>query len=58
MALLSVGAEAGKGNRQVRETSKLLEASGLNFVGNVEGNDLPAGDCGCSSFATGSPATS
>ena len=43
VALLSVGAEAGKGNRQVRETSKLLEASGLNFVGNVEGNDLPAG---------------
>ena len=43
VALLSVGAEAGKGNRQVRETGKLLEASGLNFVGNVEANDLPAG---------------
>ena len=43
VALLSVGTEAGKGNRQVRETGKLLEASGLNFVGNVEGNDLPAG---------------
>ena len=43
IALLSVGAEAGKGNRQVRETAALLEASGLNFVGNVEGNDVPAG---------------
>ena len=43
VALLSVGSETGKGNRQVRETTELLEASGLNFVGNVEGNDLPAG---------------
>ena len=40
VALLSVGAEAGKGNRQVRETSELLEKSGLNFVGNVEANDI------------------
>ncbi len=43
VALLSVGSETGKGNRQVRETTRLLEASDLNFVGNVEGNDLPAG---------------
>ncbi len=43
IALLSVGAEAGKGNRQVRETTELLAASGLNFVGNVEANDLPNG---------------
>ena len=43
VALLSVGAEAGKGNRQVRETTDLLAGSGLNFVGNVEANDLPAG---------------
>ena len=51
VALLSVGTEAGKGNRQVRETGKLLEASGLNFVGNVEGNDLPAGVVVCDGFA-------
>jgi glycerol-3-phosphate acyltransferase PlsX len=43
VALLSVGSETGKGNKQVRETTELLQASGLNFVGNVEGNDLPAG---------------
>ncbi|HIM17001.1 MAG TPA: phosphate--acyl-ACP acyltransferase, partial [Dehalococcoidia bacterium] len=40
VALLSVGAESGKGNRQVRETSELLGKSGLNFVGNVEAHDL------------------
>lgn len=43
IALLSVGAEAGKGNRQVRETTELFEKSGLNFIGNVEANDLPKG---------------
>jgi glycerol-3-phosphate acyltransferase PlsX len=43
VALLSVGAEAGKGNRQVRETSGLIARSGLNFVGNIEANDLPRG---------------
>lgn len=43
VALLSVGEEAGKGNRQVRDTTDMLEKSGLNFIGNVEGNDLSAG---------------
>lgn len=43
VALLSVGAEFGKGNRQVRETSALFAKSGLNFVGNVEPNELAAG---------------
>ena len=42
VGILSVGAEAGKGNRQVRETSELLTKSGLNFIGNVEASDLPA----------------
>ena len=41
VGLLSVGAETGKGNRQVRETTELLTGSGLNFVGNVEADDLP-----------------
>lgn len=40
VALLSVGAEEGKGNRQVQETHGLLRASGLNFVGNVEGHEI------------------
>ena len=43
VALLSVGEESGKGNRQVREVTELLEKSGLHFIGNVEGNDLAAG---------------
>ena len=43
IALLSVGAEAGKGNRQVRETTELFEKSGLNFIGNIEANELPKG---------------
>ena len=40
VAMLSVGAEAGKGNRQVRETSELLKKTSLNFVGNIEANDI------------------
>ena len=40
VGILSVGSEAGKGNRQVRETSELLAKSGLNFVGNLEAIDL------------------
>ncbi len=43
VALLSVGAEAGKGNRQVRETTEMFEKSGLNFIGNIEANDIPKG---------------
>ena len=41
VALLSVGAEAGKGNRQVSETTEIFESSGLNFIGNIEANDVP-----------------
>ncbi len=40
VALLSVGAEEGKGNRQAKEAFPLLKASGLNFVGNIEGGDF------------------
>ncbi|MDP6823929.1 MAG: phosphate acyltransferase PlsX [Dehalococcoidia bacterium] len=43
VALLSVGAEAGKGNSQVKEATALLENSGLNFIGNLEANDIPHG---------------
>jgi glycerol-3-phosphate acyltransferase PlsX len=40
VALLSVGAEEAKGNRQVQESYQLLRQSHLNFVGNVEGMDF------------------
>lgn len=43
IGLLANGEEAGKGNNLVRETYPLLEASGLNFVGNVEGKELFGG---------------
>ena len=40
VGLLSVGAEAAKGNRQVQESNQLFRQSHLNFVGNVEGMDF------------------
>ncbi|MFN3974654.1 MAG: phosphate acyltransferase PlsX [Dehalococcoidia bacterium] len=43
VALLSVGAEEGKGNQQVKEAYALLKASPLPFVGNLEGHELPQG---------------
>ena len=43
VAILSVGAEEGKGNRLVKETIGILKASGMNFIGNVEASDLPFG---------------
>jgi phosphate acyltransferase len=45
VGLLSVGEEAEKGNAVVKEANQLLQAAGLNFVGNVEGRDLPTGQC-------------
>jgi glycerol-3-phosphate acyltransferase PlsX len=44
VGLLSNGEEAGKGNELVKETYPLLENSGLNFVGNVEGKELFGGE--------------
>lgn len=43
VALLSVGSEEGKGNAQVKATTELLRSSSLNFIGNIEPHDLPAG---------------
>jgi phosphate acyltransferase len=40
VALLNVGEEKGKGTEVVNEAYKMLEASNLNFVGNVEGRDI------------------
>ncbi len=41
VGLLSVGSEEVKGNRQTREAHNLLSKSNLNFIGNVEGIDIP-----------------
>lgn len=43
LGLLSNGEETGKGNQLIRDTSPLLEASELNFVGNIEGKELFGG---------------
>ena len=40
IALLSVGAEENKGNKLVQEAKNLLNNSPLNFIGNIEANDL------------------
>ncbi len=45
VGLMSIGEEPEKGNAVVKEAHQLLQTSGLNFVGNVEGRDLPNGAC-------------
>ena len=42
IGLLSNGEEDTKGNSLVCEAHKLLRATKLNFVGNIEGHDLPS----------------
>src|SRR5207247_3785030 len=47
VGLLANGAEETTGNEQVLRTHQLLKANagtlGINFIGNVEGRDIPAG---------------
>lgn len=43
VGLLNIGEEAIKGNDVVKEAGELLRASGLNFYGNVEGDDIYEG---------------
>ncbi|MBW8460289.1 phosphate acyltransferase PlsX [Lactobacillus johnsonii] len=43
VALLNNGAEDDKGDPLHQEAYKLLKATNLNFIGNVEGNDLMEG---------------
>ncbi len=43
VALVSNGEEEIKGTELVQETFQLLKESDLNFVGNVEGKDIPLG---------------
>jgi glycerol-3-phosphate acyltransferase PlsX len=40
VGLLNIGEEIIKGNETVRQASEMLRASPLNFIGNVEGNDI------------------
>ena len=43
VGLLNIGTEDIKGNEAVKQAAALLRASGLNFAGNVEGNDIYKG---------------
>jgi glycerol-3-phosphate acyltransferase PlsX len=43
VGLLSIGEEDTKGNEVTKEAFKLLKASPMNFIGNVEGRDVYSG---------------
>jgi glycerol-3-phosphate acyltransferase PlsX len=43
VGLLSIGEEPEKGNAVVKEANALFRGAGFNFLGNVEGRDIPAG---------------
>jgi len=43
VGLLNIGTEEIKGNEVVKQAAELLKASGLNFYGNVEGDDIYRG---------------
>lgn len=44
IGLLNIGAEKDKGNLLTKEAYPLLEKSGLNFIGNIEGNQMTNGE--------------
>lgn len=43
VALVNIGSESEKGNELSKATYPMLEQSGLNFTGNIEPRDIPAG---------------
>lgn len=45
VGLANVGTEPHKGGELQLKTYELLEASDLNFIGNIEGRDVPVGGC-------------
>lgn len=45
VGLLNIGEEPEKGDELAVEAHRLLQASGLNFVGNIEGRDVIRGTC-------------
>lgn len=45
IGLLNVGTEETKGNELMRSTYTLLKKQDINFVGNIEARDVPAGVC-------------
>ena len=45
VGLVNLGAEESKGTSVTKDAYQMLSASKLNFVGNVEGRDVPKGVC-------------
>ncbi|MDQ7781110.1 MAG: phosphate acyltransferase PlsX [Planctomycetota bacterium] len=45
VGLLNVGVEDAKGNELVKQTRSLFQKSTLNFIGNIEGQDIYRGNC-------------
>lgn len=45
VGLANVGTEDHKGTELYRETYSVLKSSKINFIGNVEGRDIPKGVC-------------
>ena len=45
VGLLNIGEEEIKGNERVKEASRLLDQSNLNYIGYVEGDDIYKGSC-------------
>ena len=45
VALMSIGEEPEKGDAVTKEAHALLTSARINFLGNCEGRDLPAGTC-------------
>ena len=43
VGLVNVGEEPGKGNDLAKEAHRLMDESGIRFVGNVEGRDIASG---------------
>ena len=44
VALANIGDEEGKGNQLAKDTYSLLRESNINFIGNIEGRDIPNGN--------------
>ena len=45
VGLVNIGTEENKGTDLLRETYQMMKASPFNFIGNIEGRDLPMGGC-------------
>ena len=45
VGLLNIGEEYTKGNLLVQETWALMKKAPINFIGNIEGNNIFKGDC-------------